>query len=149
PEFLPAKIEVKQGLSIDGRTEDVKYEFGSMFNSIDSSISANFHYKEYSNISNDFETFIQPTNVTETIATVSLANSLLTSYFISPHNISDCQTKETMSYCENFQILSEGKRGYGIAIVNGTSKSMSIVFNCFVPKESKDYETQKSCIKPF
>ncbi|MDP2672135.1 MAG: hypothetical protein Q8O68_01340, partial [Candidatus Daviesbacteria bacterium] len=47
PEFLPAKIEVKQGLSIDGRTEDVKYEFGSMFNSIDSSISANFHYKEY------------------------------------------------------------------------------------------------------
>lgn len=148
PEFLPANIEIKQGLSIDGRTEDIKYEFGSMFTANQASFSANFHYKEKTSTSNDFSIFIQPESITQATATAPLANSLLSSYFTSPYSISNCQQKGTTSYCENFQTLTEGKRGYGIISAKQGIKSISIVFNCFVPKESKDYDALKSCITP-
>jgi hypothetical protein len=148
PEFLPPKIEVKQGLSIDGRLEDIKYEFGSMFTANNASFSANFHYQEKTNTSNDFSIFIQPENAMQATATAILANSLLASYFTDPYNISDCQTKGTASFCENFQILENGKRGYGILLGNQGNKPLSIVFTCFVPKESKDYGVLKSCITP-
>jgi len=148
PEFLPAKIEVKRGLSIDGRTEDVRYEFGSMFTTNQASFSANFHFKENVNTANDYSIFIQPRNTTQTTATASLANSLLTSYFTNPYLIANCQTKGVTSYCENFQTFTEEKKGYGIALINSTRKLMSIVFSCSIPKESKSYDTQKSCIVP-
>ena len=144
PEFLSDKIEIKQGLSIDGRTEDIKYEFGSMFATNGASFSANFHFKENENIPNDYIIFIQPPNLTVSIATVSLANSMLSSYFTNPYVISECKTAGNTSYCENFQILAEGKKGYGIAIFPGKG---NIIFTCFVPKESNAYNTQKSCIR--
>jgi len=143
PKFLPAKIEVKQGLSIDGRTEDTEYEFGSIFSINKDSFSSNFHYKEGSNEPDDFSIYIQPDKKIET-ATPMLANSFLANYFLDPYTISGCNTKGQVSYCESFQTSSAGKKGYGVVLMDSTS----IVFNCFIPKESKYYDTQKSCISP-
>lgn len=141
PEFLPSKLEIKQGLTIDGRTEDIKYEFGSSITASDATISVNFHYKENSNMPNDYVIFIQP-STTQTTATASLANSLLLSYFAAPYTISDCQARGGGTSCENFQIIPEGKKGYGVLVGSGGN----IIFTCFIPKESKDYESFSSCL---
>lgn len=149
PEFLPEKIEVKQGLSIEGRTEDIKYEFGSRFTVNKDIFSANFHYKEKANSQNDFSIFIQPENVAQATATAALANSLTNTYFINPfQNISKCNSKTTASFCEDFKTESDGKRGFGIAIVAQGAKTLPVVFTCFIPKESEHYSTQTSCIRP-
>jgi hypothetical protein len=55
--------------------------------------------------------------------------------------MSECQTRATSSSCENFQTISDGKKGYGMII----TKSTPIIFSCFIPKESKDYDNAKSC----
>lgn len=148
PEFLPAKIDIKQGLSIDNRIEDIKYQFGVYLLNNKETISANFHYKENTNDPNDFSIFIEPKTVSGTTATVSLANSLLTSYFTNPFSISSCQTKSTTSYCENFQTLDEGKKGYGTVFLYQGAKLTPLVFNCIVPKGNKDYDSRNSCITP-
>ncbi|MDO8729567.1 MAG: hypothetical protein Q7K26_06875, partial [bacterium] len=149
PEFLPAKIEIKQGLSIDGKTENIKYEFGSRFTTNKDLFSVNFHYIVKTNTQNDFSIFIQPSTVTQATATAVLANSLIGTYFINPfQNISNCNTKLTTSFCEDFRTESNGKRGFGIAIVNQGAKTLPVVFTCFIPKESKYYSTQTSCIRP-
>lgn len=152
PEFLPEKLDTKQGLSIDNRAEDIKYQFGSYLINNNETISINFHYKEGTNIPNDFMIFIQPAKVDKTTVTADLANSLTFSYFINPFPIESCNTKGATSYCEIFKIEADGKRGFGAIIAQDQSKSpsalTSIVFTCFIPKESKDYTTQKSCISP-
>lgn len=148
PKFLPAKIDVKQGLSIDNRNDNIMFEFGSSFTIDKNNISATYHYKENTNIQNDFSIFIQPENVTQATATAALANSLLSTYFKNPYSISTCQTKEATSYCESFKTTTEGKTGYGIALNNTNSKLTSIVFTCFIPKPSKDYNALNSCISP-
>jgi len=145
PEFLPAKIEIKQGLTIDKTLAD---EFTSSFTAADSTVSASFHFIENSSISNDFEIFIQLTDVTQATATTSLANSLLSSYFSNPLPVSNCQKKNTSSYCENFQTLKDAKVGYGIILAPDGNKLAKLVFTCKIPKESKDYDTSKSCINP-
>jgi len=144
PEILPTKIEAKQGLSIYGITESDRNQFGSMFISNNSTISANFHYEENSNTKDDFEVFIQLASVAPKTATAPLANPLLSLYFINPYLISNCNTEKTFSYCENFQVVNDGKKGYGILI----EKPIFIAFSCFIPKESKYYNTEKSCISP-
>jgi len=145
-ELLPTNIEVKQGLTIDGRTEDIKSEFGSIFTANNSTISANFHYKEGANVPNDYVIFIQAENLVQTNVTASQANSLLTFYFKNPNTTSSCQTKRNGYYCENFQTVAEGKNGYGILIGNDQGKIRSIIFTCLIPEESKDYVSFKSCL---
>jgi hypothetical protein len=146
PELLPTDIEVKQGLTIDGRTEDVKSEFGSIFTAGNSTISANFHYKEDTNVPNDYTIFIESENIAQTTVTASLANSLLTYYFKNPNTTSSCQTKRNGYYCENFQTVTEGKNGYGILTGNDQGKINRIIFTCLIPKESKDYISFNSCL---
>lgn len=153
PEFLPAKIEVKQGLSIDNRQEDIKYQFGAYLVRNQETISINFHYKENANAPNDFTIFIKPSVVEQKTLNSTLANSLLSSYFVNPYSpIESCEKKGTTSYCEIFKIESDGKKGYGVLfgddISASTPKLTPIVFNCFIPKESKDYDKQSSCISP-
>ena len=148
PEFLPEKIDIQEGLTIDGRMENVKSQFGFSLTNPKETVSANFHFKENTNTSNDFSIFIEPKTVDGTTATVPLANSLLNSYFTNPYAISSCQTKGNTSYCENFQALNNGKQGYGIVFVNQGAKLTPLVFNCIVPKENKNYDSRNSCISP-
>lgn len=143
-EFLPPQLDIKQGLSIDNRLENLKYEFGSYFTTQNSTISANFHYKESSNIPNDYTIYVLPKNISQIDVTV--ANSLLNFYFKKPFTVSQCQTKAILSFCENFQTLNDGKKGYGVVISNQTKET--IIFNCFLPKESKNY-SQTSCINQY
>ena len=143
PELIPQTLEVKQGLSIDNRIEDIKYQFGAYVARNQESISVNFHYKENTNTPNDFIIFIQPSKVEQTTLNSTLANSLVSSYFINPYSpIVNCNTKGTTSYCEIFKIENDGKRGFGALI----EQDKSIVFTCFIPKDSKDYDNQRSCI---
>jgi hypothetical protein len=146
PEFLPSKIEIKQGLSIDNRLDDLKNQFGTYYNLKESSISANFHLKENTSIPNDFSIFIQPQKNNQAIVNPQVANSLLSSYFTNPYVVSDCQTKDSTSYCESFKSVNDGKRGYGIVLAGRGSTSALIIFNCFIPKESEEYSTLNSCI---
>lgn len=147
PKFVPATIEVKQGQSINGNSENVNYEFGSQFTINKDLFSSNLLYKEGSTNQDVFGIFIQP-NIIEKAVNAPLANSLLSNYFINPYHISDCKTILNSSYCESFQNITEGKRGYGILLTNRTGKITFIVFSCFIPKESKYYNTQNTCINP-
>jgi len=148
PEFLPEKIDIQEGLTIDGRIENVKYQFGFSLVNPKETISASFHYKENASASNDFSIFIQPKTVDGTTATVPLANSLLSSYFTKPYLVTECQTKGTTSYCENFQTENDEKRGYGIVFIYQGAKLTPLVFNCTVPKANKNFNTRNSCITP-
>lgn len=151
PELIPENLEIKQGLSIDKRVEDLKYQFGSYFTTDQATISVSFHYKENTDTPNDFSIFIQPTNLEKTTLTPDLANSLVASYFNTPYSsITNCDKKGTTFYCEEFRNETDGKKGYGVVFSDETSvsppKFTPIVFTCFVPKDSKDYATLKSCI---
>ena len=151
PEFLPEILEIRQGLSIDNRLEDFKDQFGSYFTQQETIISVNFHYKENTNIPNDYIIFIQPPNVGKTIVTSDIANSLTLFYFTNPYaSISNCVTKGILSYCETFKGEIDGNKGYGVVFTDDKSfsppKPTLIVFTCFVPKESEDYASRKSCI---
>jgi len=148
PEFLPEKIDIQEGLTIDGRMENVKSQFGFSLTNPKETVSANFHFKENTNTSNDFSIFIEPKTVDGTTATVPLANSLLSSYFTKPYLVTECQTKGTTSYCEYFQTIDNGKKVYGIVLGYEKNKLVPIIFACFIPKESKGYETASSCISP-
>ncbi len=148
-QFLQEKIDIKQGLSIDGRTENLQYQFGSYYEIDKNTISANFHFKESTNTSNDFIIFIQPPNLKAATATAELANNLTSLYFLKAYSpISNCSAKSTTSYCESFKTEESGKRGFGIVFANNGSKFTPIVFTCFIPKDSKYYLTQTSCITP-
>lgn len=150
PQFIPENLEIKQGLSIDNKLGENKYTFGSYFIHNQTTISVNFHYKENTNTPNDFFIFTQPTKVGKTTLTPDIANSSVASYFINASPITNCDKKETTSYCENFRTESDGKRGYGALIGQDQSRTppatISIVFTCFIPKESRDYDTTQSCI---
>lgn len=146
PELLPAKIEVKQGLFSTGIVGSIKYEFGFFFNSKENTISAEFVYKENTNVADAYGVSIQSNGTTEATATASLANTFLSSYFVNPYPISNCQAKGTASYCENFQILNEGNRSYGIILKNNGSNSTLRTISCFIPKDSQYYTKLKSCI---
>src|SRR3989344_997017 len=141
PEFLPEKIDIQEGLTIDGRMENVKSQFGFSLTNPKETVSANFHFKENASASNDFSIFIQPKTVDGTTATVSLANSLLSYYFVNLHAVSSCKTKGTTSYCENFQTENDEKRGYGIVFIYQGAKLTPLVFNCTVPKANKNFNT--------
>ena len=145
PEYLPEKIEVKQGLSgNNGVLESVKYKFGTFFTSKGSTISANFYYKENTNNLDGYIISIIPSSTRFTTPTVPLTNSLLASYFLSPFAVSSCQTKETISSCELFQDEVEGKKGYGVMNIDYSNGPK--IFNCFIPKGSEYYEKSKSCL---
>jgi len=152
-EFLPQNLEIKQGLYIDNKVSSLKNMFGSYFSKNNAIISINFHYKENTNNPNDFFIFIQLTKLEKVTLTPDIANSLSSSYFINPYSpITNCDIKGTTSYCETFKIEKDGKIGFGAIIAQDPSKSppklTSIVFTCFIPKESKDYDTTQSCISP-
>jgi len=151
PEFIPQALDIKQGLSIDNRVEDNKRQFGSYFTTSQATFSINFHYKENANTANDFTIFIQPSNVDETTVTQDIANSLTSTYFNNPYSpVDSCETRGTTSYCEEFKTETGGKRGYGVVFAEDTSvsppKFTPIVFTCFIPDESKDYNITQSCI---
>lgn len=151
PEFLPENLEIKQGLSIDNRTEDIKYQFGSYYTKGQATISANFLYKENTNIPNGYLIFIEPANVEGTIVTQAIVNSLTSTYFNDPFSpIENCVIEDTISYCENFKIETDGKRGYGVVFGEDISvsppKFTPFVFTCYFPKESRIYDSSQSCI---
>lgn len=153
PEFLPENLEIKQGLSIDNRTENLMHQFGTYYTKDLATISVNFRYKENTNIPNHYIIFIQPPSVNETVVTQATANSLTSTYFNNPFSpIENCSVKGTTSYCENFRIEENGKRGYGVVFGEDTTvsppKFTPFVFTCFFPNESKDYDTRQSCISP-
>ena len=146
PEFIPADVEVKQGLGINNKIRDFKYEFKSKFTTKRDSLSALFRYLEKTNIPDTYVIYVQPLSVIQATPTAMLANALLTHYFINPHSVSDCQTEGVLSYCENFQTTTEGKRGYGALFLN-TGNTTATLTHCFVSKENKDYESLKSCMR--
>lgn len=147
PDFLPAKLDIKQSYQIDGKPGP-EHGFNFYYKTNNLLISSTFHYLERSNAQDGFSIFIQPPNIQETTASASLANSLTSLYFNNPYSlISNCAAKGTSSYCENFKIESNGKKGYGIVFGYDNGKFTSLVFNCFLPKESKFY-SQNSCISP-
>ena len=133
---------------MNGQQRNINYEFGSIFNMKNATISASFVYDNGSNIPGDYGIFIRPSDLTSTFPTVTLANSVLASYFSSPYVVSNCQIKGTISYCENFQTTNEGKRSYGYGTILDTisNKPIPVIFTCFIPKESKYYNLLKSCI---
>ncbi len=144
PEFLPATIEIKQQVSIDGQSSGLPYEFSWNYRKNNVSFATTFHYKENTNVSDGFSIFIQPSNVNSSSTTETLAESLTSYYFINSYSpISKCSSGTNASYCENFQVQNDGKRGFGIALGRGTY----IVFSCFFPKDSKNYNLS-SCITP-
>jgi hypothetical protein len=153
PEFIPQTLDAKQGLSIDNRDEDIKNQFGSYFVNNQATFSINFHYTENTNYLNDFLIFIQPSKVEQKTLNSTLATSLTSFYFTNPYTpIANCNTKGTTSYCEEFKTETDGKRGFGVVLADDQStvppKRTAIVFTCFIPKESKDYNKQSSCISP-
>lgn len=139
PDLLPQKIEVKR--NTDEKLDKIPYKFTSSFLSKNVAVSANFYYKINTSIPNAFVIFIKPENVNQATITASLTNSFLPSSFIRPYTVSSCKTEDYISYCENFQSLTDGKRGYGAF---KTSASLTLI-NCFIPKES-EYFSLESCI---
>jgi hypothetical protein len=150
-EFIPEDLDIEQGLSIDNRSEDDNKQFGSYYTLDNTVFSINAHYREFTNTFNDFIVFIQPQSEIDS-ATPEVANSLTSIYFNSPFLINnDCKTQSSTVYCENFQSVADGKRGYGLLVSKDSSNpdsSRAIVFTCFIPKESKDYINTTSCISP-
>jgi len=148
PNIIPANIEIKQELDQDGKVEGPTYQFGSFLNTKDYILSTNFRYEEGNNLPNGYGIIFKLTSITQATATASLANQLLSNYFKNPFFVSNCQTKQTMSYCENFQITDNGKTGYGIAIAKQNTKPIVILFNCTVLKNSTNYSSLTSCVSP-
>lgn len=154
PELLPQTFDIKQGLSIDNSIDESStHMFGSFIENTNETITINFHYKENTNKPNDYVVFIQPSNIDKTTITTALANTLIASYFTKPYSpIENCNTNGTTSYCETFKIESDGKKGFGAIIAQNASKSppelTTIVFTCFIPKDSNKYDEMKSCISP-
>jgi len=147
PEFLPANIELKQGLGINNKiVEKETSKFGALFVIENSNISTTFLYKESSNMPNGYGIIIQLNNNDQATATASLANLLLPMYFTNPYVVNACKTNTGISYCENFQTLTDGKRGYGITIGKENNKLLLTIFTCFFPKESTYYNSLRSCI---
>lgn len=142
--LLPAQIEIKQTLA-SGNTQSTPYEFLSRFSVGNDFISGVFYYQENTNVAREYGIVIQLVNVADVNAPASTANSLASSYFKNPYAISDCQTKRALTYCGNLQTLSNGKKGYGVMFGNKKANTTSLIVNCFIPKESKDYATTKSC----
>jgi hypothetical protein len=131
PEFVPPIIEIKEG-SPDFSS---KYTIGKV------TVSATFRYTKKTNVPDSYGITIKSADLSKTAPTASLANSLLSDYFLNPYSVADCQKVKIASFCENYQAVSNGKQGYGIA----TDKSSTILFSCFLTKES-DYFEQTSCI---
>jgi len=154
PEFISKTLIIRQGLSIDNRFEkSAKDQFGSYFTTNQATISVNFHYKESTNIPNDFMIFIQPSKIDKITLTPTLADTLTTSYLTNSYTpIESCTTKGATSYCETFKTEFNGKRGYGVLAGQDQTvsppKPILIIFTCSVPKGSQDYVSQKSCISP-
>lgn len=146
-EYLPPKINVEQGLSISGKKSGLDFEFGSNWVKDNNSIYSNLHYQKSTNTIQDVEIFVKLSNVPQSTASTSLANSLVATLFknISP-TIKKCGAKRTTSYCEEFSSEDSGKKGFGIVLAFENSKLAPIVFTCFIPKGSVYYNQQNSCI---
>lgn len=148
PEFLPAKIEVKQKTISNTTNKEVPYEFNSFFTIRKDEFLVALHYKENTNTLNDFIVQIQPSKIDVSTTSVSLANSLVSAYFINPYVITTCNAKGLVSYCEEFRIENQGKKGFGISLSSDTIKStvVPLVISCFISKTSDYYSTQKTCL---
>jgi len=94
---------------------------------------------------NYFIAIIKQANPPKTTMTIALADSLLSSYFKNPLKVSECQGIQTI-FCENFQTIEAGKKGYGVYVASEDNQSITLVFSCFVPKESSKYANAKSCL---
>jgi hypothetical protein len=130
-ELIPSKIEVKKG-SLD---------FSAKYTIDQVTISATFRYTQKTNVPDSYGITIRGGDLDKTDPTAPLTNRLLSEYFLNPYAVSDCQTAKIASFCEKFQTTDNGKQGFGMA----TDKSSSILFSCFLTKES-DYYGQTSCI---
>lgn len=144
PEVLLFNPKISQGLAIDGKKSSLQHEFGFYTVVNKTIIAGNLHFIENTNTPNDIGVMIQPANIEDKVTTPDIANRLLNSYFIAPYSITKCQTKGIASYCEQFKEEKDGKRGFG-ALFSGQNK---VIFTCFIPKESQNYQKQLSCIIP-
>lgn len=149
PEFLPAKIEVKQKLIASGKQEGTDYEFGANW-TIDKNafLQSNFHYKLGTNDTRDIEFSVQLQDMQEAVASAILAGNLIGKYLKNiPVSNFDCGIyKDTTSFCENFHSLTDGKRGFGLVIGQNKPNNIVLVFSCFIPKESVYYSKRNSCL---
>jgi hypothetical protein len=111
----------------------------------ESSISAILRY-DNDVISYDYlYIIIQPSNAGQTPTTLAQANSLLSSYFKNPYELSTCG--EQGKLCENIQTTAKGKVSYVVTTLTLADKTEKLfLFGCFIPKESKVYSTAKSCL---
>ena len=142
PEFIPTDLKVIRDSPPPGSPSSTPPSF-TMF--LNSNISAKIAFEKDSSKPVSYFIFIQPKSATES-TTASQANSLISTYFIDPYIVANCQTKGTATYCENFQTVTSGKKGYGIMVGDFGGKTQAMTYSCFTPKESLSYKNQESCI---
>lgn len=145
-EFLPAKIEGKQGLIATDSGKGTEYEYGAKWRINDLLIVSFFHYGFKTNIPSDMEFIIQIPNTTEIVATESLTNELTQKYLknISKTTFVCKNFTKDITYCTNdMKITSNGKKGYGLGIDH--SHNLTLLISCFVPKDGIYYNKWSNC----
>jgi hypothetical protein len=79
-------------------------------------------------------------------ASAATVNPFLSSYFVKSYSVSSCSQSGILTSCGNSQISSGGKEDYGINIISGPKKSLTIIYACQIPKDSAYYFIAKNCV---
>lgn len=151
PEFLPDKIEIKQGLYSNNKSVEYPYEFSFILAKKELTIYAYLNYQRNTNIIGDMEIFVDVSNsrVLQSTITASLSNSQVSQYLLKPSSLlteTNCVADERKSYCQIFETQENNKSGFGFVIYNNVVSTAKMVFSCSIPKESGYYNEAKSCI---
>ena len=148
-DYLPSKIEVKHKLIASNKQEGTDYEFGSNWTIDNVFFQSNFHYEPDTNNPRDMQFSIQLQNIKETSASASLTKALSDTYLKTASESTNfvCGiSKNTISFCENFQTTVLGKEGFGLIIAKAQPNNTVFVFSCFIPKDSKYFSIRTSCL---
>lgn len=149
-DYLPGKIEVKHKLIASGKQEGTDYEFGANWTINNTFFQSNFHYEIDTNNVSDIHFSVQPPDIKETVVNASLAKSLTSAYLknIPESPKFNCGTfQATISFCENFQTTDLGMEGFGLVIGKAQPNNTVFIFSCFIPKDSRYFNTRTSCLK--
>lgn len=148
-DFLPSKIDVKQGLLSSGQTDGTPYEFGTNWEMENISFNATFHYIENSNELRDTEFYINPKEYKNTSLDTSISATLVKTYLKNiPESLNfDCGTSSSAKFCERFVTEEAGKSGFGIvSVIDKFGKNNTFIFSCFIPKNDSYYNKRTSCL---
>lgn len=145
-EFLPSKIEVKQGFLASGETTGTPYQFGTNWEMNNISFHAAMHYIKNSNELRDTEFFINQKEYNDTSLDTSTSATLVKAYLKNmPESLNfDCGTFSSVKFCEHF--VTEAVRKNGFGIVSVIDKINTFIFSCSFPKNDSYYNKRTSCL---